>query len=147
MTSRGRRRDERGSEATEVVIVTPVLLLLIMTIIQFGLWWHASHVAQAAAQEGVRAARVEAGSADDGQTRAAGFVATAAPTLLVDVHIDAHRDADTARVEIRGHVHAVIPGLSLPVHAVADAPGATGMVDALADYLWGHDRSGEEARL
>ena len=35
----------------------------------------------------------------------------------------------------------------LPVHAVADAPGATGMVDALADYLWGHDRSGEEARL
>ena len=54
-----RARGERGSATTELVIAMPALLLLIMSIIQFGLWYHASHVAKAAAQEGVRAARIE----------------------------------------------------------------------------------------
>jgi hypothetical protein len=31
----------------------------------------------------------------------------------------------------------------LPVHAVAPRPAAAGMVEALADYLWGNDRRGK----
>ena len=48
--------DERGDATTELVLVTPVLLLLIAFVVQFALWYHASHVAEAAAQEGACAA-------------------------------------------------------------------------------------------
>ena len=66
-----RRLDrDRGSATTEAVLLTPVLLFLVMLVIQFGLWYHAQHVAQAAAQEGVRSARVEGSTADAGRTRA-----------------------------------------------------------------------------
>lgn len=113
---------EQGSATTELVIAMPVLLLLIMCIIQFGLWYHAGHVAESAAQEGVRAARVDTGSVAAGQERAERFVATAAPTLLVDVAIHTTRNGETARVEISGTVRSIVPGLNLPVHAEAESP-------------------------
>ena len=116
-----RHQRERGSATTELVIVTPVLLLLIMMIIQFGIWYHASHVAQAAAQEGVRTVRVEAGTASAGKLRAERFVSSAAPTLLVDVNVDATRTANTARVDVTATVRSIVPGLSLPVHAHAES--------------------------
>jgi Flp pilus assembly protein TadG len=40
-----RPRDESGAATTEVVLLTPVLLFLVMIVIQFGLWYHAQHVA------------------------------------------------------------------------------------------------------
>ena len=58
-----RLRDERGDATIEAVLVVPVLLLMIMTVIQFGLWYHASHTLKAAAQEGVRASRIDGGTA------------------------------------------------------------------------------------
>ena len=116
-----RQRGEQGSATTELVIVTPVLLLLIMMIIQFGIWYHASHVAQAAAQEGVRTVRVEAGTASAGKLRAERFVSSAAPTLLVDVNVAATRSATTARVDVNATVRSIVPGLSLPVHAHAES--------------------------
>jgi len=117
-----RVRDDRGSASTELVIAMPVLLLMIMLIVQFGLWYHAGHVAEAAAREGVRTARIETGTATAGRQRAEAFVANAAPTLLVDVAVTSTRTADTARVEVTGTVHAVVPGINLPVHAVAQSP-------------------------
>ena len=115
-------RSERGDATVEAVLATPVLLLLILTAIQFGLWYHAVHTAQAAAQEGVRAARVEGATALDGRLRAEGFMADAAPTLVDDVAVDATRDTETAHVEVRGTLHSLIPGFALPVHAEANSP-------------------------
>jgi Flp pilus assembly protein TadG len=119
---RARVRSERGDATVEAVLATPVLLLLILTVIQFGLWYHAVHTAQAAAQEGVRAARVEGATAVDGQRRAEGFMADAAPTLVDDVAVDASRDTEAAHVTVRGTLHSLIPGVELPVHAEADSP-------------------------
>ena len=116
------RRPERGDATVEIVLATPVLLLLIMTVIQFGLWYHASHVAQAAAQEGARAARIDTGTAEAGRTRAAEFMASAAPTLVDAVHVDASRDDDTARVEVTGAVRSLVPGLTLRVEGDAESP-------------------------
>src|SRR5438874_7444662 len=48
-----RLEGDHGSVTTETVLLTPVLLFLVMIVIQFGLWYHAEHVAKAAAQEGV----------------------------------------------------------------------------------------------
>ena len=51
----------------------PVLLLIIMSVVQFGLWYHAAAVAKAAVAEGVRAARAEGATAADGVGRHPGF--------------------------------------------------------------------------
>lgn len=117
-----RLRGERGDATVEAVLAVPVLLLLIMTVIQFGLFYHAAHTAEAAAQEGVRAARVEDGTAADGRDRAERFMHDAAPTLVNDVRVDAARDNEVARVEVTGSVRAIVPGLHLSVHAKAESP-------------------------
>lgn len=122
MNRHRRRTQDVGSTSVELAVTVPVLLLLITSIIQFGLWYHASHVAKAAAQEGVRSARIEGGTAADGQARAERFLAASAPTLLADVQLDATRNGATARIEITGQVHSIIPGLQLPIRAVAESP-------------------------
>ncbi len=116
------RRGERGDAAVEAVLVTPVLLFLIMVLIQFGLWYHASHVAEAAAQEGASAARVDAGTADDGRLRAQQFMASAAPALVDGVSVTATRDGDVARVDVNGSVGSLVPGLTFHVHGEAESP-------------------------
>src|SRR3546814_10276827 len=72
---RRRWREESGEATTEMVLIVPFLLLLLLVVVQFGLWYHAQHVVQAAAQEGTRAARVEGATADDGSRRAELFLA------------------------------------------------------------------------
>src|SRR6266496_4198474 len=57
------RKDQRGASTVELVIATPVLLLLILLIAQFALYLHATHIAQAAASEALSAARVSGGNA------------------------------------------------------------------------------------
>jgi Flp pilus assembly protein TadG len=113
---------ERGEATTELVLVTPVLLLLIAFIVQFALWYHASHVAAAAAQEGTRAARAYGGSAAAGRERAEHFLAETGPTIVVKPEVTATRDTSTARVEVRGHSPSVVPGLRWAVNARAESP-------------------------
>ena len=122
MTHVRRRRDQRGDATIEAVLAVPVLLLLITLVIQFGLYYHAAHTAEAAAQEGARAARVEGAVAADGQQRAEDFMADAAPTLVHNVTITATRDSETAHIEVRGTVHSIVPGLTLTIHADANSP-------------------------
>jgi Flp pilus assembly protein TadG len=66
--------DEAGIATVEAVLVFPVLLLVIMVVFQFALWYHASGLATAAAQDGARAARAEGATARDGQDRANGLL-------------------------------------------------------------------------
>jgi Flp pilus assembly protein TadG len=61
---------DRGSVSAELVIATPLLLLLLLTIVQFALWSHATHIAQAAAAQGLAAARVQDATAAQGSVAA-----------------------------------------------------------------------------
>ena len=115
-------RDDQGQATTEVVLLVPALLFLIMVVIQFGLWYHAQHVVLAAAQEGARAARLEAGTAADGQSRAEEILAASAQTLIDEKRVTSVRGPAAAVVEVSGRVTAVVPGLSLPVSARAESP-------------------------
>lgn len=120
----GRRHGERGVATIEMAVLFPVTLLMVFAIIQFGVWYHASDVAKAAAQEGVRAARVEGANASAGAARADQVLDANARTLIVDRRVVPFRNNDVARIEVRGTCLRVvpIPGLSLPVHAVAESP-------------------------
>jgi Flp pilus assembly protein TadG len=117
-----RLRGQSGIATTEAVLVTPVLLLLVMLVIQFGLWFHAQHVAQAAAEEGARAARSASGSASAGQERSEAFLDQAGPTIITDRVVTASRTADIVTVEVHGRSVNVVPGIALPINATATSP-------------------------
>jgi Flp pilus assembly protein TadG len=113
---------ERGYVTTEVVLLTPVLLFLVMLVVQFGLWLHAQHVAQAAADEGLRDARTVSVPLADAQARASAFLDQTASSVIQDRSLSVERDGDTARVIVIGHAPAVVPGFELGIRAVAAAP-------------------------
>ncbi len=116
------RRAEGGYVTTEVVLLTPVLLLLVMLVVQFGLWLHAQHVAQAAADEGLRDARTASVSLADAEARASAFLDQTASSVIEDRSLTVERDGDIARVVVVGHAPAVVPGFELGIRAVAAAP-------------------------
>ncbi len=116
-----RRPTERGDATTETVLAVPVLMLIVLLVIQFGLWYHASHVAEAAAQEGVRATRSLDGSAEAGQARAEAFLDQNAAFAEAAV-VSASRDDEIARVEVTASLDSIVPGLSLPIRALAESP-------------------------
>ena len=116
--------DQRGAASIEMVVVFPVTLLMVFAIVQFGVWYHASDIAKAAAQEGVRAARIEGGTAQAGADRADQVLDENARSLIGDRQVVPFRDANIARVEVTGRCVRVvpIPGLALPVRGVAESP-------------------------
>ena len=118
----GRARDETGSSSLQTVLVVPVLLLLITAIVQFGLWYHAAHVALAAAQDGARAARVDGGSNADGTTRANQLLDQLGHGVLVEPNVSVSRTAGDVRVEVHGYAPRLVPMLRLRVSAVTVSP-------------------------
>ena len=115
----GRAHDEHGSSSLQTVLVMPVLLLLITAIVQFAIWYHAAHVALAAAQDGARAARVEAGTDADGEARANQILDQLGHGVLSAADVSVSRDAQTVRVEVHGYAPQLVPLLRLPVNAVS----------------------------
>lgn len=116
------RLDETGSASAELVVATPLLLLLILGVIQFALWQHASHVAQAAAQQGLAAGRVQGGSQASATAQASALLDQTGSGVLVHPAITATRDAQTTTVVVTGRAEGIIPFLSLPVRSTAAGP-------------------------
>ncbi len=54
------RRGDRGSSVVELAVLAPGFLMIIMLIVQFGLWFNARQAALAAAQAGAQIARENA---------------------------------------------------------------------------------------
>jgi Flp pilus assembly protein TadG len=112
----------RGATTVELVIATPLMLLLLMLVVQFAVWAHAEHVAQAAANTGVQTARAYRATPDQGRADAVTVLANSAGTVLTGVQVTAGRDATTATVTVIGQAMTVVPGLHLPVRASVTAP-------------------------
>jgi Flp pilus assembly protein TadG len=114
---RARRLGGDEGATTELVIAAPAFLFMIMLIVQAGLYFHASSIASAAAQEGARAATVQGGSIPEGQQVADDFVQTLAPRLLDDVEVDGRYvdGGELVRMTVRGDVTEVfqLPGVDL----------------------------------
>ena len=116
------RADERGSATVEMVIATPLLLLLILLVVQFAMWQHSVHVAQAAASQGLAAARVHGGTAGAGQGEANLVLGQLSHSVLVHPSVRVTRGANTTAVMVTGEAQSVVPFLHLPVHATASGP-------------------------
>lgn len=113
---------DRGAVTVELVIATPLLLLLLLAIVQFALWSHATHIAQAAASQGLAAARVQDGTAAAGSASAQQMLDQLARGPLTGATVSTDRTATSASVQVSGAATSVVPFLTLPVHAEAAGP-------------------------
>ncbi|MGQ0823785.1 MAG: TadE/TadG family type IV pilus assembly protein [Actinomycetota bacterium] len=105
---------------SQVAILFPVVLFWIMLIVQYGLWWHAKQVANAAAAEAVDAAQVSAGTAREGENAAASYLAEAGN--LSNVTITVTREPTTVIAEVHGDAPRLVPGFEWSVTARSSAP-------------------------
>lgn len=122
---RRRRRNDSGAGSLEMVLIFPALLVLILAIVQFGLWYEAEHAAIAAAQEATQAARLYGSNATAGESAANGFLHQAAPTLIERPLVHVTRSAAPAHASVTGVVESLVPGLHFEVSATSSAPVET----------------------
>ena len=76
-------RSEHGAELVEMAIVTPILLLLVFGIVEFGFMFQRYVVLTNAAVEGARVATMPGYTAADARARVQEYVANALPAFVV----------------------------------------------------------------
>ncbi|MDT0307267.1 pilus assembly protein [Streptomyces sp. DSM 44917] len=115
-------REDRGAAAiAETVVVFPLLMTVILLIAHVAVWAQAVHTAQAAASQGLSAARAQDATATDGRTHARTVLGQLGGPLR-NVTITADRDGERTEVRVDGSALPVLPWLHLPVHAQAAGP-------------------------
>ena len=117
----GRLRRDAGYSVLETAITFPVLLLLVMLVVQYALLWHGRHVAEAAAQDGLRSARAFGATAELGQRDAQGYLRQVAPHLLSRPEVQVDRSKTTVTIRVRAQVLSIVP-LGLIVDETAVGP-------------------------
>ncbi len=123
-----RLRGDDGAATTELVIVAPAFLFMILLIVQLGLYFHAISIASAAAQEGARDASLQPASLEAGETAARDLLDALAPELLAGADVDGQfvDGGESVRMTVTGDVSQVvaIPGadLSISVSETAETP-------------------------
>ena len=110
-------RDDGGAATLELVVLFPILLLLIFGTIQGALYFHGRNVVLAAAQQGVRAARLD-GQPDrsataERQTRQF-LLDTGELSNLDGLTVVVSLDANQVRVTVSGRTVSLLPGVPGP---------------------------------
>jgi len=114
-------RDERGFETAETVLVLPMLLLLILGIIQGGLWYHGTNLVQAAAVNAYEAARLYNATSADG-VNAGNATADQAGGMLTDVDVTVTRTATEATATVTATTPGLLPGVNTTVTKTITGP-------------------------
>jgi Flp pilus assembly protein TadG len=115
-----RLRGEDGMTTVQVAILFPAVLLWLMLIVQYGLWWHAKQVANAAAAEAIDAAQAPDGTEEDGTRAARRFVDGSGN--LTEVTIAVTRGPEEVSAEVGGQAPQLIPGFSWSVTSRSHGP-------------------------
>lgn len=115
-----RRRTEHGMTTIQVAVLFPAILFWIMLTVQYGLWWHAKQIANAAASEAADVAALADGTARLGEDAAASYLTQAGN--LSHITIDITRDPTLVTVEINGNAPQLVPGFAWSVAARSTVP-------------------------
>jgi hypothetical protein len=113
------RADDRGEVAANTVVAVAILGLFFL-VIQAGLWFNANQVASGAARHALDAARVENGTAEDGEAIARQFLDQTGS--LQDVHVSVSREADLVTVTVSGTAWSPQPFIEPHVSVTLTAP-------------------------
>ena len=115
-----RRRHEAGLTSTELAVLMPVLIALVLVPFQVALWWHAKQVADGAAREAIDAAQVATATEADGVRAAQWFLDAAGNIVEPDVTVI--RTLDTVTAHVAGRAPRLLPGFDWRVTAHAVGP-------------------------
>jgi Flp pilus assembly protein TadG len=121
MTSRpaDQPKDRDGGFATlEFAVLFPLVILAITVVFQLSLWGARRSMVISAAQDAAAQAAVRGGA--DTQFLNEQIANHGLGTLSLTTSVSA--DGDRVQVTIDGSMPSVIPGVTLPLHAVASAP-------------------------
>ncbi|MGI5157292.1 TadE/TadG family type IV pilus assembly protein [Microbispora sp. CA-102843] len=113
---------DRGAATLEMVILFPLLLLVVAAAVQAVFVYQAHATAQAAAQEGVRAARAHGASRSAGPAAALRFASRVGGAFLTHPAARAGGDAGTVEVVVTGRVPSFLPIAKWTVSEVSRAP-------------------------
>lgn len=116
----GRFPQSAGATSTEIAVLMPAVIALVLVSFQMGLWWHARQVASAAAEEAVEAAQAPDGSEVAGEEAAWSLLGRAGN--LTDPQVLVTRDSGVASARVTGSVPRLVPGLSWTISAEAAGP-------------------------
>jgi Flp pilus assembly protein TadG len=105
-----------------LVIAMPLLLLIIMFIVQAGVWMHATHITQASATRAASAAAAYGATASDGQRAGNDTLAAVGGGVLNNPVVSVTRTATQVRVEVSGTAETVVPGVHWSARAVVVRP-------------------------
>ncbi|MEU6511000.1 TadE/TadG family type IV pilus assembly protein [Streptomyces sp. NPDC046942] len=117
-----RLRDDRGNGSVEVAVLAVVVLMLVFTIIQVGLYYHARKVAQSAARQGVDTGRRFGSSPGDGVAQAQDFLGKFGGSVRGAAVSSVGSTAEELHITVTGHVATLVPGLELTVSQDAHGP-------------------------
>lgn len=112
-----RRGEDAGLTTTELAVLMPALILMVLVPFQIALWWHATQVAEGAARHAVNVAQASGGTDADGTAAAEMFISTAGN--LVDPAVTVTRTGATVTATVGGRAPLLVPGLDWEVHATA----------------------------
>ncbi|MER5556156.1 TadE family protein [Streptomyces sp. NPDC002793] len=119
---RRKRRHDRGFASVEFAVLAVVILALVFTALQVGLYFHARKVAQSAARQGVESGRQFASSPSDGVAQAQNYLSRFGSSVRGASVSSSGSSADEVRITVRGSVATLVPGLELSVTQHAEAP-------------------------
>lgn len=107
-------RGDRGSATAELAVVGPVLMMLILGALQFGLWYHARHVVQTAAVEGARRAAAEGASLAEAKAHAMSVLRAGLGEAARGPAARASLEQEDVRVRVEANMKGLLPlpGLS-----------------------------------
>lgn len=117
-----RLRSDRGTGSVEVAVLAVVVLMLVFTIIQVGLFYHARKVAQSAARQGVDTGRQFGSGPGDGVAQAQEFLARFGGSVSGASVSSAGSTAQEIHITVTGQVATLVPGLKLTVTQDARGP-------------------------
>ncbi|GAA2522946.1 TadE/TadG family type IV pilus assembly protein [Streptomyces longisporus] len=117
-----RLRADRGAGSVEVAVLAVVVLMLVFTIIQVGLFYHARKVAQSAARQGVDTGRQFGSTPGDGVAQAQKFLDRFGGSVRGAAVSSAGSTAQEIHITVTGHVATLVPGLEFEVTQDARGP-------------------------
>lgn len=101
-------KSERGEASVQNLFLLPVLLLLLFTIVQFGMIYHANNVASAAATAAYNAARLDGGTASAGHAAAATYLSGHGNTFSSG-NVQISRTSEDVSVVVTGNAPMLVP--------------------------------------
>lgn len=106
----------------DTLLVLPTVFLLLLTVVQVGLWAHAQHRAQTIAAQALSTARVHGADLADARGRAERAREQLGGTVLRDVQVHVSHTATHAHVQVEADTVGLLPGWSPRVVSQVSGP-------------------------